>query len=96
VISTLAWEGFHEAVEDVRYLTALQKALLNSAQLKRCGDTPCSEEQAAQAYLQQLKQSASNADPATVRDTVIDHLLALMAPLPPTVLVYPTAAAGSL
>jgi len=91
VIPTMAWEGFHEAVDDVRYITALQQSLESAIGLQRCGSNPCAEVQAAQSYLQQLKQTTENADPAKVRDTVIDHVLALMSPQAPTLFVVPKA-----
>lgn len=77
VIDTIAWEGFHEAIEDVRYLTALE--MLSKELIKvGCTDPNCKTTLAgAQAYLDQLQTGKNQDDLDLVRSTVIEYLTTL-------------------
>ncbi|HBP88424.1 MAG TPA: hypothetical protein PKK23_08950 [Nitrospirales bacterium] len=85
VIDTLAWEGFREAVDDVRYLTTLEKLLSN---LSTNNATPAANE--ARSFLNTLKTTVlskqtqsgkynlqMDIDLDAVRNQVVTHLDAI-------------------
>ena len=77
VVDTIAWEGYREGVDDVRYITTLQKAVEQAA---RSDDRKLSRAVAsAQAYLRQLKAGTDieTGDLATIRQAIITHILEL-------------------
>ena len=69
VIDTVAWEGFREAVDDVRYVTTLEKAIASAPAAKR--------KQAAQArkWLEALDPSLT--DPDAVRAETVEWIVKL-------------------
>jgi hypothetical protein len=75
-ISTLAFEGLREAIDDVRYLTALENAVSRSEQHGDPGDGGESALRAAVIFLDQLKDRPSF-DPSIVRREVVSHLTTL-------------------
>lgn len=81
VIDTLAWEGFREGVDDVRYLDALRDSL---AQKSNCCDSdPKSsccpiEVLSSQNLLNYLKSvDLGSTDLDSIRSQIIEHILAL-------------------
>jgi len=77
VVDTIAWEGYREAVDDVRYVTTLQRAL---AKAKASGGRALAAGiRAAEAFLRDLKseQTVETADLYAVRRQIISHILAL-------------------
>ena len=84
VIDTLAWEGFREAVDDVRYLTTLEKLLSNVS----TNSTPAADQ--ARSFLSTLKTTvlskqthsgknnlSMDIDLDAVRDQVVMHIDAI-------------------
>ena len=84
VIDTLAWEGFREAVDDVRYLTTLEKLLSNVS----TNSTPAADQ--ARSFLSTLKTTvlskqthsgkynlSMDIDLDAVRDQVVRHIDAI-------------------
>jgi hypothetical protein len=75
VIDTIAWEGYREGVDDVRYVTTLEKAVetesRSAAQEKAAA--------AARAFLRRLKTSreVETGDLDAIREAIIRHLLEL-------------------
>jgi hypothetical protein len=71
VIDTLAWEGFREAVDDVRYITALENLLK-----QQTFDDDIAKERAtiSQSYLDSLQTNA-HPDPGQIRSDIINHIL---------------------
>ena len=77
VINTIAWEGYREAVDDVRYVTTLQKAI-DAA--KESGDRVLAgKAAAAEGFLRGLKaeQRIETDDLDTIRREIIAHILGL-------------------
>lgn len=74
-ISTLAFEGLREAIDDVRYLTALESAI---AEVGRRGSSPARQSalHSAEAFLAALRTRVEF-DPANVREQLVAHLRAL-------------------
>ncbi len=75
-ISTIAFEGLREAIDDVRYLTALE---ISIAGIERVGGAAEREDAAlrqAAAFLEGLKDRDAY-DPAEVRAEAVNHLEAL-------------------
>jgi hypothetical protein len=75
-ISTLAFEGLREAVDDVRYLTALENAI---SRKRRGVDLSRSERNVlgdAESFIRLLKMD-SNFDPSAIRAKTVNHLQAL-------------------
>ena len=75
-ISTLAFEGLREAVDDVRYLTALENAITRK---RRAIDFSRAERDAlgdAEAFIRLLKVNA-NFDPSGIRAQAVGYLQAL-------------------
>ena len=77
VIDTIAWEGYREGVDDVRYVTTLEKAIekaknSNDEKLKRAAA-------AAEHYLRGLKteNEIEEGDLDRIRKQMIEHILAL-------------------
>ena len=69
IVGTLAWEGFREAVDDVRYVTALQAAI------RQAGDTP----QAKQAAQWLAGLDPEHCDLVATRAQVVKWVAALSA-----------------
>jgi hypothetical protein len=75
-IPTLAFEGLREAVDDVRYLTALENAI---SRKRRGVDLSRSERNVlgdAESFIRLLKMD-SNFDPSAIRAKTVNHLQAL-------------------
>jgi hypothetical protein len=75
-IPTLAFEGLREAVDDVRYLTALENAI---SRKRRAIDSSRTERDAlgdAEAFIRLLKVNA-NFDPSSIRAQAVGYLQAL-------------------
>ncbi len=75
-ISTLAFEGLREAVDDVRYLTALENAI---SRKRRAVDLSRSERNVlgdAESFIRLVKMD-SNFDPSAIRAKTVSHLRAL-------------------
>jgi len=68
-VDTIAWEGFREAVDDVRYVTTLEKAIAAAPAAKR--------RQAAEARKWLGALDPSLADPDATRATVVEWVLKL-------------------
>lgn len=66
VIGTIAWEGFREAVDDVRYITTLEKAINDS---KNIGEESARLINEAKRYLKNLKMTGVD-DLNKMRDEV--------------------------
>jgi hypothetical protein len=86
VIDTIAWEGFREAVDDVRYLTTLEESIVSA----RASRVPrlIALAGVAQKYLDKLRQSVLPAssseytekltiDLDAMRQTIISHIMIL-------------------
>src|SRR5690606_38752327 len=74
VVDTLQWEGFREAIDDIRYLTQLQllvREAIASGDIRRLY-----EARKAKQYLALLDQH--EADLNTMRMDVIEYILTLM------------------
>lgn len=88
VIDTIAWEGFHEAIEDARYLTAVEKSIeyiLNTG----CKNHECETSvTSARSFLEQLRAGEHQNDLYKMRATLSGHLTRLSdaqaAPTAPT------------
>jgi len=73
VIDTIQWEGYREGVDDVRYVTTLEKAIETA---KRSGDEGRkASAAAAERYLRDLDVETRELE--TIRLEIIEHLLAL-------------------
>ncbi|MFH2069344.1 MAG: hypothetical protein ABII89_07805 [Candidatus Omnitrophota bacterium] len=72
VIDTLAWEGYREAIDDIRYATTLK---LEIAEAKKSADAGIKE--TALSAEQWLSQLDINRDLDTVRLEIINHILKL-------------------
>jgi hypothetical protein len=71
VIDTIQWEGFREGVNDMRYLAALQNAIVSAKAQRR-------NTSAAENYLTQLKSSnLANQDLDAIRSQMIQYILSL-------------------
>jgi len=77
VIDTIAWEGYREGVDDVRYVTTLAKAI-EAAKNSEDG-TPAPSADAAESFLRRLKteQIIETGDLDSVRRQIIAHILDL-------------------
>lgn len=75
VIDTIAWEGYREGVDDVRYITTLMQAIkeAKSAKDKKTKEAVVN----AEAYLAKLRQDVEDHDLNNVRLEVINHILKL-------------------
>ncbi len=69
-IDTIAWEGFREAYDDMRYIATL------SADIKRSSGSAA---QKAKEYLNTLKNGPVPSDMDAMRETIIQHILAIRA-----------------
>ena len=77
VVDTIAWEGYREGVDDVRYVTTLQKAI-DAA--KKSGHSAAGKSaDAAQGFLRRLKteQTIDTGNLDSVRREIIAHILGL-------------------
>lgn len=75
VIDTIAWEGYREAIDDLRYLATLTRAIEKAA---RSGQKD--RRQAAQnayLFLVDLKNNPYLGDLEEIRSQVVEHILAL-------------------
>jgi hypothetical protein len=85
VISTLAWEGFREAVDDTRYISTLERLIEEGAQANR------SDKRRARATLVRLRSDLQSAqtesglynqyadiDLESIRDRVRSHILEIV------------------
>ncbi|MCK5805521.1 MAG: hypothetical protein KAI66_22000, partial [Lentisphaeria bacterium] len=73
VVDTLQWEGYREAIDDLRYMTVLEQRLANA---------PAASANAvkARAWLAELRQRDLNADRSdcdAIRVEVVKHILSL-------------------
>ena len=75
-IPTLAFEGLREAVDDVRYLTALENAISRKRQASDLSRTERDVLGDAESFLRLLKMN-SNFDPSGVRTKAVSYLQAL-------------------
>ena len=83
VIDTIAWEGYREAVDDVRYVTTLQKAI--EAARKSKDGTLARSIETAETFLRRLKteQDIETGNLDSIRREIIAHILTLTrAPTP--------------
>ena len=77
VIDTIAWEGFREGVDDVRYVATLQKHIQRATQ----SGTPQQRTQAknAQVFLDQLKRlPAESLDLSDARARIAQHITQIL------------------
>ena len=74
VIDTLAWEGYREGVDDVRYVTTLQNAVAKAA----ASADPAGREKAAasEAFLRRLKAGTEieTGDLDAIRRDIVEYL----------------------
>ncbi|MGE4565866.1 MAG: hypothetical protein AB7F32_13410, partial [Victivallaceae bacterium] len=79
VIDTIAWEGYREAIDDVRYLTTLEAALKQAK--ARSGKTAKLETAVndAEQFLSRIKNTrmVESTNPDQIRNQAIDLILAL-------------------
>ncbi len=77
VIDTIAWEGYREAVDDVRYVTTLEHAI--QAARKSKDPTQIQNAEAAEEFLQYLKseQVIETENLNGIREQIIRHVLRL-------------------
>jgi hypothetical protein len=68
-VETLAWEGYREGVDDLRYLATLEKLLAERPNL--------SAAIVARQFLMDLKQSG-DVDPQAARQGMVTHIRALL------------------
>ncbi|MBU0609851.1 MAG: hypothetical protein KKI08_18345 [Armatimonadetes bacterium] len=75
VVDTIAWEGYREAVDDVRYVTTLQQAITAAQQSGNAERRRKAE--AAAAFLQQLKagEEIETGDLDAIRREIIARIL---------------------
>ncbi|MBT7060053.1 MAG: hypothetical protein HN976_33460 [Lentisphaerae bacterium] len=80
VVDTIAWEGYREGVDDVRYVTTLEKAVERMG--TSGGNQPIQAVKAAREYLAQLKTSVDieTGDLDTIRREIVGHILKLIPP----------------
>ena len=77
VVDTIAWEGYREAVDDVRYLTTLLHAIKTARPDRQAAA------RSAAAYLEQLRtrdgtESTREGEELTaIRETIVNHILAI-------------------
>jgi hypothetical protein len=69
VVETLAWEGYREGVDDLRYLATLEKLLAERPNL--------SAALVARQFLTDLKKSG-DVDPQAARQSMVAHIRALL------------------
>ncbi len=69
VVETLAWEGYREGVDDLRYLATLEKLLAERPNL--------SAALVARRFLTDLKHSG-DVDPQAARQSMVTHIRALL------------------
>ena len=77
VIDTIAWEGYREGVDDVRYVTTLQTAI--AAATKSKDRALIRSAAAAESFLRRLKteDSIETGDLSSIRRKIIVHILEL-------------------
>jgi len=77
VIDTIAWEGYREAADDVRYVTTLQKAIKKAMKSNNQKLKPIAA--SAEDYLRRLKTGAEieKGDLDTIRMEIIGYILKL-------------------
>ena len=82
VVDTIAWEGYREGVDDVRYVTTLQSAI----EAARKSDDPTRQRKAdaAEEYLRELKSGTAieTGDLDQIRQEIVGHILGLEPPEP--------------
>jgi hypothetical protein len=82
-INTIAWEGYREGVDDVRYITTLQTMLEKAEKLNAAKDNPALKRQiaAARKFIKDLKASRKIeiGDLNQLRGKIIEQILALHA-----------------
>lgn len=72
VIDTIAWEGFREGVDDVRYITALEKKIDEAHKSGNFQKAQFAKD--AESYLESIK-TYSGDDLVTVRQQIVDRIL---------------------
>jgi hypothetical protein len=79
VIDTIAWEGYREGVDDVRYVTTLQAAVAKAAK----SPDPVVRQKAATAreFLERLETGTEieSGDLDAIRREIVEHIMALAA-----------------
>ena len=75
VIDTIAWEGYREAVDDVRYVTTLMQMIEEVKNTDNIEKKTAAV--AAETYLTKLKQDVENRNLDIVRLEIINHILKL-------------------
>jgi len=77
VVDTIAWEGYREGVDDVRYVTTLQNAIEEARKSKDRARNRSAD--AAQVFLRGLKarQSLEAGDLDSLRREIVAHILEL-------------------
>jgi hypothetical protein len=75
VIDTIAWEGYREGVDDVRYLTTLTEYIEKAYALDNSTATEAAR--VAEAYLAELKEDLEQRDLYAVRIEIIEQILQL-------------------
>ncbi|MBT7164336.1 MAG: hypothetical protein HN904_16265 [Victivallales bacterium] len=79
VVDTIAWEGYREAVDDVRYLTTLLHAIKTARPDRQAAA------RSAAAYLEQLRTrdgtetTREGEELTAIRATIVNHILAITA-----------------
>jgi hypothetical protein len=74
VIDTIAWEGYREGVDDVRYLTKLQQLIADAEKSKDAGVKNTAVQ--AKAYLETIDASKDDLD--VVRAKIADYIIKLL------------------
>ena len=73
MIDTIAWEGYREGVDDIRYMTKLQQLIATAEKSK--DEKLVNTANQAKAYLKTIDAGTDNLD--TVRTKMIDYILQL-------------------
>jgi hypothetical protein len=74
-VDTLAWEGFREAVDDIRYFTLLM------TEVQRCKQSPnlATRQKAAQVLMWWADQKSTEVNLETLRMEIINYVAQLRA-----------------
>jgi len=75
VLDTIAWEGYREGIDDVRYITTLTKAIEKAGQSEDAKAREAARK--AQSFLDKLKSNPYLGDLDEIRAEVVEHILAL-------------------